>query len=60
MPNDDPAKRLDDLLGGHTIAMLMTMIGDDHSSRPLTVAESSGDRLSFLVDRTVPWATSIR
>jgi general stress protein 26 len=59
MSNDDPAKKLDDLLDGYTIVMLMTMIGDDHSSRPLTVAETSGDRLSFLVDRTVPWAAAI-
>lgn len=59
MPNDAPAKTLDDLLDGYTIVMLMTMIGEDHSSRPLTVAEASGDRLSFLIDRTVPWAAAI-
>lgn len=58
MPND-PAKPLNELLDGRTIVMLMTMIGDDHSSRPLTCIEVDGDRLTFLVDRTADWAEAI-
>jgi general stress protein 26 len=56
----DPAKPLSDLVDGGTIAMLMTMIGDEHTSRPLSVAEVSGHRLGFLVDATTEWAMAIR
>lgn len=37
--------------------MLMTMIGREHSSRPLTIADVSEHRLSFLIDATTEWAT---
>lgn len=59
MTDTDPTKTLDELLDGRTVAMLMTMIGEEHSSRPLTVAGVEGGRLSFLVDRTTQWATAI-
>ena len=55
----DATKHLDELVDGGTVAMLMTMIGSDHSSRPLTVAGVDERRLSFLVDRTVDWAVAI-
>jgi len=55
----DPTKDLDDLVEGGTIIMLMTMIGDEHSSRPLTVAGVDGGRIQVLVDRTTDWATAI-
>ena len=57
---NDAAKPLSDLVDGGTIVMLMTMIGSDHTSRPLSVAEVAGDRLGFLVDATTEWATAIR
>ena len=58
--NTDAAKPLSGLVEGGTIVMLMTMIGDDHTpTRPLSVAEVSGDRLGFLVDATTEWATAI-
>ena len=60
MPDNDPAKALDELVDDGTVMMLMTMIDTEHSSRPLTVAGVSGARLSFLVDATTEWATAIR
>jgi len=59
MAEPHPTKRLDELVDGGTVAMLMTMIGRDHSSRPLTVAAVDERRLSFLVDRTVDWAVAL-
>ena len=60
MAETDPAQPLTDLVDGGTIVMLMTMIGEEHSSRPLTVAAVDGSRLEFLVDATTDWATAIR
>ncbi|MET0147297.1 MAG: pyridoxamine 5'-phosphate oxidase family protein [Ilumatobacteraceae bacterium] len=60
MADTDPAQPLADLVDGGTIVMLMTMIGDEHSSRPLTVAAVDGSRLEFLVDATTDWATAVR
>jgi len=54
MTNDSP-KRLADLFDGGDTVMLMTMIGDEHTSRPMTVAEVDGGRLAFLVDTTADW-----
>jgi len=54
-----PTKDLADLISGGTVAMLMTMIGDEHTSRPLTVAGVEGGRVSFLVDRTADWAEAL-
>jgi len=47
------------LLDGRTIAMLMTMIGDEHSSRPLTCVDVDGSRMSFLVDASTDWAIAV-
>jgi len=52
---DDPAKHLSVLFDHGATVMLMTMIGAEHSSRPMTVAAVDGGRLSFLVDTTADW-----
>lgn len=57
--SNDTSKTLDELLEDHTIAMLMTMIGDRHSSRPLTCAGIDESRMSFLVDASTEWATAV-
>ncbi len=59
MAETDPTKDLSDLVDGGTILMLMTMIGSEHTSRPLTVAGVQGGRIEVLVDRTVDWAQAI-
>lgn len=59
MPATDPPKPLSELLDTPAFVMLMTMIGDEHTSRPLTCVEVEGDRLSFLVDRTTDWAQAV-
>ncbi|CAN5848931.1 MAG: pyridoxamine 5'-phosphate oxidase family protein [Ilumatobacteraceae bacterium] len=58
MPNDAP-KPLADLVDARTIVMLMTMVGAEHSSRPLTCLKVDDDRLSFLVDRSADWVGAI-
>ena len=58
MTNDSP-KRLTDLFDGGDTVMLMTMIGHEHTSRPMTVAEVDGGRLAFLVDTTADWYSAI-
>jgi general stress protein 26 len=60
MSDNDPAKPLDDLLEAGKFVMLMTMIGAEHTSRPLTIADVSGHRLSFLIDATTDWAIAVR
>ena len=59
MAENETTKDLTDLVDGGMIAMFMTMIGADHSSRPLTVAGVDGVRISFLVDRTTDWAQAL-
>ena len=61
MPDSTPdaPKPLSDLLERPFFVMLMTMIGNDHSSRPLTCIELDGDRLSFLIDHTTDWARAV-
>ena len=60
MPVTDAPRPLSDLVDDGTIVMFMTMIGEEHSSRPLTVSGVEGDRLSFLVDRTASWVGAVR
>ena len=60
MPVSDPSRPLSDLVDGGTTVMFMTMIGEDHSSRPLTISGIDGDRLSFLVDRGASWVGAVR
>jgi general stress protein 26 len=57
---DGELRSLPDLMpDGMNIAMLMTMIGRTHSSRPVTVADVRDGRLSFLVARNADWVASI-
>jgi general stress protein 26 len=57
---DGESRPLSELIPhGVCVAMVTTMIGRSHSSRPVTVAEVRDTRLSFLVNRTVDWAASI-
>jgi len=37
----------------------MTMIGNRHSSRPMTVAGVNRDALDFLVDTTTEWSSAV-
>jgi general stress protein 26 len=57
----DPAepRPLDDLVHAGDTMMLMTMIGNHHSSRPMTVAGISGAALDFLVDTTAEWTSAV-
>ena len=57
---ESPTKTLEELVpSGMCIAMVNTMVGDTHTSRPVTVADTLGSRLSFLVARSSDWVTSI-
>ena len=56
---NETTKRLSELVDGGMIAMFMTMIGEEHSSRPLTVAAVDEREISFLVDRTTGWAEAL-
>ena len=60
-PADEHEERpLDELIGsGRTIAMVMTMVGEAHTSRPVTCVEVTARRLSFLVSREVEWVADI-
>lgn len=64
MPSSDdtsPDRPMADLIsGGRTIAMLMTMIGSEHTSRPLTCVEVDDDRLAFLVSKDFDWVKAIQ
>ena len=42
-----------------TVAMVMTMVGRHHSSRPVTCAEAQDHRLSFLVSQHAEWVAAI-
>jgi general stress protein 26 len=59
MAENETTKHLSELVDGGMIAMFMTMIGEEHSSRPLTVAEVEDRRISFLVDRTTALAEAL-
>ena len=59
MSDHAPARPLDDLLKLGDTVMLMTMIGDEHSSRPMTVAEIDGSRIGLLVDTTAEWTAAV-
>jgi general stress protein 26 len=56
----DVVRTLDDLVTGTPpVAMVMTMVGDVHSSRPVTVAEVSQTHLSFLVSASAAWVEAV-
>lgn len=42
-----------------TVAMVMTMVGRHHSSRPVTCAEAQDHRLAFLVSQRAEWVAAI-
>lgn len=55
------ARSVTDLLAGSChIAMLMTMVDGEHTSRPVTCVDVRDHRLSFLVSRTAAWVTDIQ
>ena len=45
--------------GGHTIAMVMTMVDGQHTSRPVTVIEVHDSDLKCLVDQRSEWVHSV-
>ena len=57
----DPAspKSLTQLVDNGDTVMLMTMIGERHSSRPMTVAAATDGRLDLLVETTSEWCSAI-
>jgi general stress protein 26 len=57
--NGEPRSLPDLVPGGMCVAMVMTMIGRSHSSRPVTVADVRDTRLSFLVSRDADWVSAI-
>jgi hypothetical protein len=53
---------LGDLLNtsdGPIVAMVMTMVGREHSSRPVQPTEVGDHRLTFIVDRSLDWVSAI-
>ena len=59
MAEPAPAKPLADLLHKGDTVMLMTMIGDEHSSRPMTVADVQGSEFACLADTTADWYDAV-
>lgn len=60
MPPTSPDRTIDQLIsGGRTIAMIMTMTGGEHTSRPVTCVEVADGRLAFLVNREFHWVEAI-
>jgi general stress protein 26 len=57
----DPAETrpLEELVHAGDTMMLMTMIGDHHSSRPMTVAGITDSTIEFLVDTTAEWTSAV-
>lgn len=55
----DTAKPLSELFDGGDTVMLMTMVGHEHTSRPMTISGVEGDRLSMLVDTTAGWYDAV-
>ena len=59
--SDLQAKSLSDLLSdSRPIVMLMTMVNETHTARPITCLNVDRGRLSFLVNAATPWVRSIR
>ncbi len=53
-------RHVDELISGDgTTVMVMTMIGDEHTSRPVTCLEVTEHRMSFLVPADVDWVKAI-
>lgn len=61
MTNHNDVKAVEDLVDVGDVVMVATQGTDGAlASRPLTVAEVDGSRLRFLVDRSAPWAQTVR
>jgi general stress protein 26 len=56
---DGAPRPLADFLDEGDTVMLMTMIEEVHSSRPMTVAGVDGDRLDMLVDTSADWYSAV-
>ena len=52
---DQPARRVDEVLDGVRVAMLTTESTDGLEARPLTIVEQDDDTLWFLVSRSAQW-----
>lgn len=56
----EPQRTLDELLDQEwNVAMVMTMVDQRHTSRPVTCVEVTPTRLSFLVSHRSPWVRDI-
>jgi general stress protein 26 len=54
------ARHIDELISGDgTTVMVMTMIGAEHTSRPVTCLDVTDRRMSFLVPADVDWVQAI-
>ena len=57
---DHSVRPLTDLLQGELhVAMVMTMVGREHTSRPIACAEIQDHRISFLVNRRAAWVEAV-
>ena len=53
-------RTLSDLLSDRrVVAMVTTMVGRSHSSRPVVCVDATDARLSFVVDRHAPWVADV-
>jgi len=56
----DETRPLHELVTGTPpVAMVMTMVGDTHTSRPVTVAQVEHSRLSFLASHQADWVQAV-
>jgi len=58
-PATDAALPLADLVEPGNFVMFMTMVGHEHTSRPITVAGVDRSQLAFLVDRSASWVHAV-
>lgn len=59
--NNNEVKAVEDLIDAGDVVMVSTRDAEGAiGSRPLTVAEVAGSTLRFLVDRSAPWAQTVR
>lgn len=57
--NDEPRTLAELISGTPPVAMVMTMFDGAHTSRPVTIADIDGNRLSFLVSRNAEWVQAV-
>ena len=56
--DDQPARRIDEVLDGVRVAMLTTDTDDGLEARPLTIVAQDADTLWFLVSRSAHWVNA--